>query len=158
MLDRVVLFYWQITNLYTALSYLLLLSYSLFQDILLYFCTNWIRSCFFVVKKKKYVLCGVLSGPVRFWDIYHTCNVTIHANHETGYFTHIKLWQIIQFGQQIGSDYFGAAQKECCTENIFLSLPGKMDCQRLMIDICIVIQIVSLALNIRYRSIYNEFR
>lgn len=50
------------------------------------------------------------------------------------------------------------AQKECCTENIFLSLPGKMNCQHLMIDICIVIQIVSLALNIRYRSIYNEFR
>lgn len=40
-----------------------------------------------------YVLCGVPSGPVKIWDIYHTntCNVTIHANHETGYFTHIKL-------------------------------------------------------------------
>lgn len=97
--------------------------------------------------------------------ILFTCNVTIHANHETGYFPLMKLWQTIQFEQQIGFNYFvGAlsggrtAQKECCTENIFLSLPGKMNCQHLMIDICIVIQIVSLALNIRYRSIYNEFR
>lgn len=42
------------------------------------------------------------------------------------------------------------------TKNIFLSLAGKMNCQRLMTDICIVIQIVSLAMSIRYRPINNK--
>lgn len=41
-------------------------------------------------------------------------------------------------------------------KNIILSLAGKMNCQRLMTDICIVIQIVSLAMSIRYRPINNK--
>lgn len=58
------------------------------------------------------LLAMTCSGSWLYFGIFiilFTCNVTIHANHETGYFTLIKLWQTIQFGQQISSNYFGCA-------------------------------------------------
>lgn len=113
------------------------------------------------------------SSSLRFCNVhpvFHLFSVTIHANHETGQFAYCKMmtnrsiWATnrlrLLWLRFIGKGGWGGDwhRKSGVQETFFFLCQGKMNCQPLMIDICIVIQIVSLALNIRYRSIYNEFR
>lgn len=117
---------------------------------------------------KMHISCAVCLCHRLYFGIFiilFTCNITIHANHETRYFPLMKLRQTIQFGQQIGSSYFGEAsyQEKNSTERVlhqkhfsFFAKKNELSTFNDRYLHCDTNRV--LGLNIRYRSIYNEFR
>lgn len=93
--------------------------------------------------------------------ILFTCNVIIHVNHETGYFPLMTKHSIRVnklASTSLVKPYQGKSSTEQCTENIFLSFPRKNELSTFNDRYLHCDTNRVLGLNIRYRSINNEFR